>query len=151
MIQAEGVGPGAEVEVSRRELGVRFGARGMEAGDQVDLVANGAAVASCDGAKCEHELTLPAGGWVAARCWGGGRLLAHTSPVYVRVPGVPPVVDPTAIAGLDRHLARAREWVESAGRFTNPKSRDRLIGIFDAARKALLARAGPADGVHPPP
>jgi hypothetical protein len=143
--QIEGFDPGAEVEDSQGRFKVRFGALGAGPGDQVDLVANGSMVASSDGTDREHEVTLPAGGWVAVRCRQGGQLQAHTSPVFVRVPGSPAPVSPTAIVGLDRHLVRAREWVESEGRFANPKSRTRLLDIFDTARKSLAARVNPAD------
>jgi hypothetical protein len=143
-------GPGDEVEREGGPLHVRFGARGIEPYERVELVVNGSVAASGDGSEAESEIQPPAGGWVAARCWGGGRVLAHTSPVYVRAAGGAPAADPDAVAALDRHLVRAREWVVSEGRFANPKSRDRLLAIFDAARQALLARSCPAGTIETP-
>jgi hypothetical protein len=134
--QINGADAGADVP-SAGSVCVRYGVRGLEPVERVDLLVNGAVAASGDGADVERELAVPAGGWVAIRCLGHGRLLAHTSPVYVRVGDVPPPTDPAPVAALDQHLVRAREWVESEGRFDRPKSRDRLLATFDAARDAL--------------
>lgn len=143
--EVEGRGPSSEVDAERGTFRARFGIRGPGSVERVELIANGKVIASADGGTAESEFELPAGGWVAIRCTANGRVSAHTSPVYVRVPGVPPPVDPTAVAALDQHLVRAREWVESEGRFAESKSRDRLLHVFDAARNALndaLAKRG---------
>jgi hypothetical protein len=106
------------------------------------LIANGGVIAASHGEEVVHELVLRAGGWVAARCLGRGRLLAHTSPVYVQVGGAPPPVDRGAVTFLDGHLERTREWVLTEGRFARPKSRDHLLEIIDGARQQLSARGG---------
>ncbi len=136
-VQIDGADLGTEVRQASDTLHARFGCRGIEPFERVELVVNGSVAASGDGATAVSEVHLPAGGWVAARCWGRGRILAHTSPVYIRAADARPPVDPVAVAALDRHLVRAREWVETEGRFANPKSRDRLLAVFDAARQAL--------------
>jgi hypothetical protein len=124
-------------------------AAGHEPFERVELIANGAVVGSGPvRARAEHA--LPAGGWLAARCWGGGRLLAHSSPVYLTVPDRPPPVDPAAVAALVGYLECCREWVDRAGRFTSDKARQHLLGFFDAARQALLARPGASGTIDTP-
>jgi hypothetical protein len=120
----------------------------LEPADRLELVVNGSTAATADGAAIDHELSVPDGGWAAVRCWAGGRLLAHTSPVYIFPQNGRPFADPVATKFLNGHLSRAREWAETEGRFSKPKCRDHLLGIFDAARQALLARAGVSGTIH---
>jgi hypothetical protein len=143
-LEIDGAGPGAVVSRAARagRLRARFGAQGQDPIERVELVANDAVLTAGQGAEIAHEFDLPAGGWVAARCLDGGRLLAHTSPVYVQVEGVRPPVDRSAVTSLDGHLQRTRDWVVTEGRFNQPKSRDRLLEIVDSARQQLAARAG---------
>jgi hypothetical protein len=142
--EVDGTGPGAVIQ---RPSGVgplraRFGARGQAPIHRVELIANGAVVTSGQGAAIDYQFELPAGGWVAARCLDGGRLLAHTSPVYVQVEGARPPVDRSAVAFLDDHLKRTRDWVVTEGHFNHPKSRDHLLEIIDSACQQLAARDG---------
>jgi hypothetical protein len=139
--QVDGHAPGSEVNAASGMVRARYGLRSCEPVERVDLIANGHVVASGNGSETDREVPMPGGGWIAVRCLEGGQVLAHTSAVYVHVPGVPPPVDPIAVAALDQHLVRAREWVETEGRFTTAKCRDRLLGIFDAARQALRSTA----------
>ncbi|HEX4590807.1 MAG TPA: hypothetical protein VH120_12795, partial [Gemmataceae bacterium] len=120
----------------------------LEPADRLELVVNGTTAATAGGATIDHEFSVPDGGWAAVRCWAGGRLLAHTSPVYLSPQNGRPFAGPAGIKFLCGHLSRAREWVDSEGRFTKPKSRDHLLGIFDAAREALLARAVVSGTIH---
>jgi hypothetical protein len=92
-------------------------------------------------------VTLPEGGWLAARCHGtehypfqGG--YAHTSPVTVRVGGRPPKTDPAAVAGLITHVERMLAWVEREARCENDRQRERLADIFRGARDVLAGRQG---------
>ena len=118
-------------------LKIHFGAYSLEPIERTELIANGKVVATGQNEEVGITLDLPAGGWLAVRCWQNGRITAHTSPQYIQIEGVPTPVDQAAVAFLDGNLIRAREWVESEGRFDNPKSREHLLGIFDAARESL--------------
>jgi hypothetical protein len=146
----EGMDPGALIRrpADATRLRVQFGASGLGIGDSVELVANGVVVAR-DERGDEFDFDLPTGGWVAARALHGDGLLAHSSPVYIEVDGVPPPIDPAAVAFLDGHLQRTRAWIITEGRFTKPKSRDHLLSIIDAARQKLLARTGGSATIAP--
>jgi len=139
---------------------VRFGVGDPTLVERVTLVANGevlseprpsgsaGSVQLPDGCGFDEvAIDLPDGGWVAARALVGGRLIAHTSPVYVEVEGLAPFVDAAAMRFLDWHLRRAREWIEGEASFALPKSRDHLLAIIDQARQKLLARAGGSDTI----
>jgi hypothetical protein len=138
--------------VHRRPAGdttfrLAFGAFDNEPYERVEVLANGSVVASGQGSELYADVELSAGGWVAARCLGGGRLLAHTSPVYVEVEGVPPPVAPATVTFVLDHLDRTREWVETQGRFEKPRSREHLFGLIDAARQRVLEQTRGLDTV----
>jgi hypothetical protein len=125
----EGVMPGGVVEngAMLRTTGTVWS---LERDVRLELILNGHVTATTDGAMIDHELVLPAGGWAAIRALAGGRLLAHTSPIYVG----PPTAEPTAAEFVDRHLEKTRKWIVQEGRFANEKNRTRLLGIIDSAR-----------------
>jgi hypothetical protein len=146
-LDVEGVGIG---ETLRRRAGQSRIAARVETtaeGEKVELLANGIVITNAG--HGEHAFDLPGGGWVAARVFHGGRLLAHTSPVYVEVDGADAPTDLAAIQFLDGHLQRTREWVVTEGRFTAAKSREHLLEIIDNAREKLLARAGGSGTISP--
>jgi hypothetical protein len=137
----------AEVEANAK-LRARVEVKNASAGDRVEVVYNGVAVACRDvfgdaATVLEEEIAVGAGGWLAARCLGharGGSGLtasAHTSPVYVHVAGRPPRIAAEAVATLGRYLERMLGWVEREGRFENDKQRDDLAGVFRAAQDVL--------------
>ncbi len=130
--------PGGEIPWTGESLKAMSNARATDAVERLELVVNGRVAAVSDVGMIEHGFSAPAGGWAAARCWAGERLMAHTSPVYVLPDSGSQFAEAAAVEFLDRHLIRAREWVENEGRFENLKSRERLLGTFDAARKALM-------------
>jgi hypothetical protein len=59
--------------------------------------------------------------------------------VVVRVNGSPLPRRPTAVAPLRRAVEQTREWVESQGRFTNPKARQHLLDLCGEALARLEA------------
>jgi hypothetical protein len=135
-----GVTPGSEIRNDGGPLRATASVGSAEPVERMELLVNGAVAATETPALIEHEFDLPAGGWVAVRCRTGGQVLAHTSPIYVASKDGSLFVDPAVVGFLDGHLVRTREWVETEGRFENPKFRERLLGIFDAARQILLQR-----------
>ena len=93
----------------------------------VEIVANGDVVAS----SVHAEATISAPGWVAARVMGSAGF-AHTSPVVV---GSPPR-NPNAVAALKGLIEQMCEWVETQGRFANPKRKQTLLErCAEAAQK----------------
>jgi hypothetical protein len=124
--------------------------------ERLELIANGSAIATAKpsgvgiiSASVEADASLPAGGWVAARCWGAARpelyphvpAFAHTSPVFVEAAGQPTPRKPEAVAAVQREVEAVRHWIETEGRFTIPRRKDHLLNLCDAAIERL---AGPA-------
>jgi hypothetical protein len=148
-VHGESEGTVHERESDSTQLLIHFAVDSLTPVEKSELVANCAVVAAGSGPEERVHIDLPAGGWLAVRCWQGGRIVAHTSPQYVVVKGKATPIRREAIQFLDGHLLRAREWIRTEGRFENPSNRERMIGTIDAARQALLARAahcGTIDG-----
>jgi hypothetical protein len=109
------------------QFGDRFRAEARLRGKHspVELVANGQVVASGEG---EAEASVSEPGWVAARCLQGE--FAHTSAVRVSSPAR----KPEAVAHIRKMIEQTCDWVESHGRFTNPK---RKQAILDRSAEAI--------------
>jgi hypothetical protein len=147
------------LDSSEPSLRVRAEARSWSSFGRLQVTANGLVVAdaACSGspalAVIETELTMPAGGWLAARCiqhereWPDGEksalATAHTSPVYIQVAGRAPSIDPEAVESLLYGLDETLKWVEEEGRFETEKQRVNLVEILQSARQRLVDRRGP--------
>lgn len=87
--------------------------------------------------------TVASSGWFAARVVGkdksplDGRtsLFGHTSATWIGEPRA----KPQAAALLKEHLRKARDWVDTEGRFDDPKSKVKLLDTFDEAMAKLQA------------
>jgi hypothetical protein len=93
--QADGRTPGSDITMRSGggSVEVRAEARSAVPLHRVEIVLNGRVVATREDAGGARELTLrenvrvPGPGWLAARCASRYGTAAHTSPVYIRVPG----------------------------------------------------------------
>jgi hypothetical protein len=98
--------------------------------------------------ELETDIPMPAGGWIAAAYWGcedsqgGFKLLAHTSPVYVQVPGRGPPPDLEAGQNLLRHFDEMLGWVRTKARVENEEQRARLARVFESATEEVTRRLG---------
>jgi hypothetical protein len=137
-LEVDGHGPGETVEATGT-VHVRVGARSLVPLDKVELVCSGEVVATNPAGL---DLALPVAGscWLAARCRGvDDEGFAHTSPVVVRVNGSPLSRRPEAVAAVRRAVEETREWVETTGRFANPKAKQHLLELCDEALGRLEA------------
>jgi hypothetical protein len=147
--------PSRVVRETDRPLPVRAESASVVPFDRMELIVNGSPVAAARAdsgdvftVALDAEVNLPAGGWVAARCWGQaksdpyphGPAFAHTSAAWVEVGGRPIPRKAEAVAALRRGVEGVRHWVEVEGRFTNPRRKDHLLALCDAADAEL---AGP--------
>jgi hypothetical protein len=100
---------------------------------KTEIVWNGQALAG------DAPVLIESSGWLTARAWNveRTRLLSHTSPVWVELPGVPQPRHAGAIAALRRHLEAGRDWVERHGRFEKERIRRQLMETFEAAIGSL--------------
>ena len=116
----------------------------------LELVHDGAVVASTNApAGADHldlteRVSVTRGGWLAARVTSS-RLIqsafatamgAHTSPVYLEVPGRPPF-DAADAAVIGTIIDGARTWVESIATVASNAERRRLAGYFKRNRARL--------------
>ena len=132
-------------------LRVRAEATSLVPFERLELLANGApaATATATGqpftALVEAEVRLPEGGWLAARCWGPSKaelyphvpVFAHTSPVWIEPEGNRPARRSNAVATVVRDVEGVRHWVESEGRFTDPRRKAHLLALCDTAMSRL--------------
>jgi hypothetical protein len=147
-------GDAIQLESSDQKLHVRAEARSWSPFGRLQVIANGLVVAeaACNGspavAAIEVEVTMPAGGWLAARCihhedkWPDGEkgalATAHASPVYVRVAGRTPPVETAAVESLRYDLDETLKWVDEEGRFETEKEKLTLVEILQSAKQRLL-------------
>ena len=98
--------------------------------------------------ELEMDIPMPVGGWMAAAYWGcedsqaGFKLLAHTSPVYVQVPGRQPPPDREAGQNLLKHFDEMLDWVRMQARVENEDQRARLARVFESAKEEVTRRLG---------
>jgi hypothetical protein len=156
LFAADGHAPGGEIKFSSGggKLEVEAHATCFFPIHRLEVVFNGRVVASREEAGGARELSLkdevqvPGPGWIAARCSsryrsaGTGQVpgkLAHTSPVYIVVPGQE-LFSPPAAAYFLNLIDGARTWVENlatrpdAGRF------EKILRLFGDARAELHRR-----------
>jgi hypothetical protein len=153
-LTVDGAGPG-EVLKLKDPKKVRIVAEGVGRHDfgRLELVHNGRVVQAARAtgkaggyaARLEREVRISEPGWLAVRIDGSGRnefdrpLYAHSSPVYIDFQGHRPF-DLDAAQKLLRQVEEGRADIRAKGRFSTPKARDRIIGIYDAAAEDLRTR-----------
>jgi len=96
-------------------------------------------------ARLTREVRLEGAAWFAVRIESQTRneferaLYAHTSPVYVDFAGQR-VFSLDAARGLLRQLEQAQEDIRARGQFSSPETRDKVLGIYSDAARALQKR-----------
>jgi hypothetical protein len=150
--KADGRTPGEEISfrAGGGRIEVDAHARCAVPMHRLQIVCNGEVVASTVDEQGSRELRLsdtvrvsgPA--WVAARCWSrfqsaGSRIAAHTSPVYVTVPGRELFSAPVASYML-RLIDGADTWVRELATHPDPETLDRIFRILRDAKGAVEAR-----------
>jgi hypothetical protein len=157
-------GPFVEIEVDGHAVGdvVRLGRTGgtvevrAEASaalpiiGSLELVHDGKVVATSAGSVDTEWTTLTErirvsrSGWLAARVTSRHRIHsafttamgAHTSPIYLEVPGRP-AFDAADAAAIGTIIDGSRAWVETIATVISGVERRRLSGYFDIARARL--------------
>jgi hypothetical protein len=121
---------------------------------RLEVVFNGRVVASREEPAGTRELILkdevrvPGPGWLAARCssryrsFGYGQVpgkLAHTSPLYIVVPGQE-LFSPSAAAYFLNLIDGAQAWVENLATRPDPERFENIVRFFTGARAELHRR-----------
>jgi hypothetical protein len=148
----EGINPGAVIDLPSSKHSVHVHAEMYQAfpPNRLEVILNGEVVAQAEGGELpptiERNIVIPRDGWLAAAYWGhddpksGLKVLAHTSPVYVRVQGQQSSPDrPTAQALLE-HFDQMLEWVRTQARVENEDQRARLARVFEGANQEVKRR-----------
>jgi hypothetical protein len=149
-IQVDGKGPGSSVEC-KGAVEVTVNAISRLPFERVELIYNGAIVADQPAwkereAKLQRRIEVDRGGWMAARVTGGGRthanhaVFAHTSPVYVRVPGTPSRHASAAGTFVDE-IEDSVRFIRKSYRFASDADRAVAVGMFERARAAYIKLA----------
>jgi len=151
-LSVNGRGPGEEVEV-QGPLRVTARALSRVPFERLEIVHDGAVVAERAAAerreaRLEAVLPIQRSGWLAARVAGGGptdagfTAFAHTSPIYLRVPGKP-LSTAQAARAFVTELENSRRFVEKSYRFAKEADQALALGRFEEARR-FYARLVPA-------
>jgi hypothetical protein len=155
LFEVEGRMPGGEITLGPggARLALRLEARSFIPFHRLEVVANGRVVASREAAAGTREMILEEAvpvsgpGWLAARCvsrlgpttaWGLG-IQAHTSPVYLTVPGQE-LVSPPAIAYMLTLVEGAETWVENLAIRPDAERLERVRATLRSARERLHQR-----------
>ena len=118
--------------------------------ERLELIHDGRVVASTTAGAGEERISLSErvhvtkGGWLAARVTSREQIRsgfatsmgAHSSPVYLEVPGRP-AFDPDDAAAIGTIIEGARTWVERVATVRSPGERERLAAYFDSSRARL--------------
>jgi len=163
LFQVDGHAPGEEMELGAGggTLEVQVEAKSFVPFHRLEVVLNGAVVAAREEKAGTREMSLqdkvhvPGSGWLAARCaarqdpttvWGLS-IAAHTSPVYVRVPGQE-LFSPTAAAYFLTLLDGTQAWVERVATRPDAKRYEAVRKMLNDARQRWHKRLHESGAPH---
>jgi hypothetical protein len=152
-VAVDGCGMGDVVRLGRGGGTVEVRARARAALpiiDGLELIHDGAVVAATgsragsDGLSLTERVTVSKSGWIAARVTSREQIHsgfatamgAHSSPVYLEVPGRPAFAKEDA-AAIGTIIDGARTWVEQIATLGSQADRRRLAAYFQASRERL--------------
>ena len=139
-------GPGASLETSG-PLQISASVISRLPFERIQIVYNGEVVAERSSrnqkeAKLEEEIAVARGGWIAARVssrgqtHAGNTVFAHTSPIYVRVPGTPHRKAEAAGAFVDE-IEESMQFIRKSYRFAKDADRALALGRFEEGRRVF--------------
>ncbi len=150
--QVDGHVPGDEIPlgVGGGKVEVRADVRSTIPIHRLEIVMNGKVVASREDKDGSREMQLHEAvpvsgpGWLAARCasrfvTGSARVAAHTSPVYLAVPGQELFSAPTAAYMLNL-IDGAETWAKKLAIRPDAERYARVLGVLNEARNRLHER-----------
>ncbi|MGH9325859.1 MAG: CehA/McbA family metallohydrolase, partial [Terriglobia bacterium] len=155
LFQVEGRPPGQEVTIGSGGGTVEFRAdvHSFVPCHKLEVIFNGRVIASREepgGSRTislSDKLKVPGSGWLAARCssrlgpttsWRY-KIAAHTSPVYITVPGQE-LFSPEAAAYFMKLIDFAEAYVETLAIRPNPDQFAKIRAIYSQARSELHRR-----------
>ncbi len=118
--------------------------------DRIEVVYGGDVVAALENEEgrrdliLETEVTVPSSTWLAARAYSSEQLpynnvplMAHTSPIYVEVDGIPrrSAEDAAFLAAWTDQII---EWARTEARFLHEDQRGEMVALFERAKAVYL-------------
>ncbi|MBD0426883.1 CehA/McbA family metallohydrolase [Aquisalinus flavus] len=152
LFEIAGAEPGETVASGEQDWKVTLAS--AAAVEKLEIIVNGEVVETLEGVSAgetrvyEGSVTLPEGGWIAARAHGGEPAwpsmavtrFAHSSPVWIGEIGS---TDPAAKAAAASDLLRALDAAEARAKTAYDQTpTPRLMARFKDARQKLQAMAG---------
>jgi hypothetical protein len=133
------------------KLHVRARARSIEAYDWLEVMYNGKAIRRVkpsgeqNDAAIDDTIEVERGGWIAARAYGAKLLpygatwwqqpvFAHTSPIYLDMPGTHAPAGESAKLFLDQ-LGYLERWAESQANFPSAESKQEALNRIAEAKQ----------------
>jgi hypothetical protein len=164
LFQVDGRNPGDEITLGtgggHLEVGVE--AQSFVPFHRLEVVLDGRVVvaredkAGTRSMSLREKVRVSGPGWLAARCaskWGPTTawnlgIQAHTSPVYLRVPGQE-LFSPRAVAYMLTLIEGATTWVDTLATRPDAARLDRVRAVFREARERLHRRLHEHGVPHP--
>jgi hypothetical protein len=145
--EADGRVPGMEILFSAGggEVEVQARVQSVTPVHRVEIVFNGRIVSAREDARGSRNLVLrdrirlPGPGWVAARCDSRLGPSAHTSPVYVKIPGEE-AFSMEAAAYMMTLINGTQNWVENIATRPEPQKLERIRATLKQAHDRLHGR-----------
>lgn len=147
-----GTGPGDTISFGSKPVEVEIHARAtsIEPYDVLEILHNGKVILSAKpggerhGAEIRRKITLPRGGWLAARAhgrqmlpygatWWKQPVFAHSSPIYLDAANRPAPARASAQLLLEQ-LAFLEQWAERQARFPSLAARSEALQAISQAR-----------------
>ena len=125
--------------------------------ERIEIIRGGEIVATKENPSGARSVSftaqIPISGstWIAARASSPVRLpynqgipvFAHTSPIYVEVPGRP-IRSPEDAAYFAKQCEEAINWAKTKAKVLNESQRQEMIALYEQARKIYLDMAAPS-------
>ena len=148
-VNGKEAGDTLELQPGTARLHVRARARSLEPYTRLEIVVNGKVVRSAEpsgdhyDASIDETIDVQRGGWIAARAHGPKMLpygetwwkmpvFAHSSPIYLHMPGRPAPARESAEILLEQ-LGYLRRWAEARAHFPTSENREEALKLMDQA------------------
>ncbi len=157
-VNGQYAGDTIHLSAGKAKLKVAARAQSLEPYEQLEIIHNGAVIRTVQPAgdhflaAIDETIEVDRGGWIAARAHGRKMLpygatwwqmpvFAHSSPVYLDMPGRPALARESARLFLDQ-LGYLQRWAERQARFPTPENRAEVLSRIVQARGVYEKLAG---------
>ncbi len=150
IVDGKEAGETLHLKPGRVRLHVKAHAQSLEPYEQLEIIHNGSVIRTVEPkgdhftAALDENIELDRGGWIAARVHGRKMLqygatwwkmpvFAHSSPIYLDMPGRGPHARESARLFLDQ-ISYLQRWAEEQANFPTPKDKAEALARIGEAR-----------------